>query len=284
MVTYLSELQAREHSTTTRRQAASRTGLEERVVQTILSELTSSGILQAKIQIRCPECNSQHGIYSRRSEIPDKEYHCGFCDNRFSKANKKTWEVIYEITGDPDDFFRSSRECLEYYTEECRNLPASFFQSELERFRDRDDPSQRGRDFDLLIGLLFQQLPNVEVRLNGSSDTGEVDVYINCRRAPDRIYRMMGTHTMVENKWVQKPVQTKEISGFRSKTEDIGDCNAAYFVSMSGFTTGSRKQVGALEKLRRYENPRIIDLWEEDIEQMVSDGTPEEVLVKRMLK
>lgn len=283
-MTYLSELQAREHSTTTRRQAASRTGLEERVVQTILSELTSSGILQAKIQIRCPECNSQHGVYSRRSEIPDEEYHCGFCDHRFHKTSRRAWEVIYEVTGDPDDFFRNSAARLEYYTEECRNLPASFFESELEYFRNRDDPRQRGRDFDVLMGLLFQQLPNVDIRLKGSSDTGEVDVYINCRRAPDPIYRMMGAHTMVENKWEQNPIQTKEISGFRSKTVDIGSCNAAYFASMSGFTTGSRKQIGALEQMRQYQDPRMIDLWEEDVKKMFHDGTPENVLEERMLK
>ena len=192
--------------------------------------------------------------------------------------------MIYEIAEDAGDFFRSTSRRLSYYADDARELPASFFQSELEWFKNRNDPQQRGRDFDILMGLLFQQLDGVKVRLKGSTDTGEVDVYLDCLEAPNRICRLMGSHTIVENKWQKNSVQTKEISGFREKTTDIGACKAAYFISMSGFSRGTGKDIGALAQLRQYENPRMIDLWQDDVEDMIRRGNPEETLRSRMMK
>lgn len=283
MTTYLSKLHDREKAHTTREQAARRSGLDEPTVQTILSELTTSGVLQAKVEVRCPHCNSQHDIYSRRGNIPEESQRCISCQRDLQVDRQSNWEVIYEIKEEPGDFFRETGARLSYYADECHNLPASFFEAELEHFKARDDPKKRGRDFDVLMGLLFQQLPDVNVRLKGSSDTGEVDVYIDCIHAPDWICRLMGTHTMVENKWENSPIGTKEVSAFREKTTDIDASNVSYIASMSGFTTGQRKQIGATAKIRGYENPRMIDLWDDDIVEMMSAGTPKPVLEERRL-
>jgi hypothetical protein len=88
---------------------------------------------------------------------------------------------------------------------------------------------------------------------------------------------------MIENKWQKSPVQTKEISAFREKTTDIDACKVAYFASMSGFSKGKRKETGAVAQVRGYENPRMIDLWADDIEGMMEAGNPEKVLKDRRL-
>ncbi len=235
------------------------------------------------MQVRCPYCNTQDGIYARRSSVPDETEICIDCGSEFELSRKSNWEVVYEVESDPDDFFRSTGKRLSYYTESERDLSASFFQTEFAEFKDRDDPQQRGRDFDALMGLLFQQLPGVDVRLKGSTDTGEVDVYVDCLHADEWVHRMLGSHTIVENKWESSAIGTKEVSAFREKTMDIDGCSVAYFASMSGFTTGQRKRIGAVSKIRGYEDPRMLDLWDDDVEQMMMDGTPESVLKDRRL-
>ena len=146
-----------------------------------------------------------------------------------------------------------------------------------------DNPQNRGRRLDGFVGLLFQQIPGVNVRLNDSTVTGEVDVYLDCLEAEQWLRGIVGNQTMIENKWEQNPIQTSEISKYRQKTTDIHGCEAAYFLSMSGFSRGQRTEMGAMHTLKSYTNPKMIDLWDEHLEQMIADGTPENVLRDRMI-
>jgi DNA-directed RNA polymerase subunit RPC12/RpoP len=109
LTTYLSEAHAKDSGHVTRREAARETGINERTVQTIFSQLTSSGILKAKIQVRCPHCNTQHGIYLRKSDVPTASKRCFDCGKEFKQNNRRSWEVIYEIANDPGDFFQGRK-------------------------------------------------------------------------------------------------------------------------------------------------------------------------------
>jgi hypothetical protein len=106
---------------------------------------------------------------------------------------------------------------------------------------------------------------------------------MSCLDAPDWVYRLTGASTVIENKWEKDPIQKSEVIDFRSKACELADCNFSYFISMSGFTTGGRTQTGALAKLREYENPQMVDFWEDDVEEMMEAGTPEKVLKDRQL-
>lgn len=257
--------------------------MDEQTVQTVFSELTGSGVLQAKIQIRCPQCNSQHGIYRRKSEVPAGEERCFNCENEFLYQNSRSWEVIYAIAEDPGDFFQNRKEIVKHFVEGAKNLSPSFFRDEFERLEALDNPQERGRQLDGFVGLLFQQIPNVNVRLKGSTETGEVDVYMECLEAEKWIQGIVGSHTMIENKWEKTPVETSEISTFRQKTLDVHACEAAYFLSMSGYTRGEKTQTGALHTLRSYTDPKMIDLWEENLMEMIEEGSPEKTLRHRMI-
>ena len=109
LTTYLSEIYAKDGVHITRREAARETGVDERIVQTIFSELTSSGILKAEILIRCPHCSTQHGTYERKSHIPDDNIICFNCSNEINRNKRRSWEVVYKITDDPGDFFKIER-------------------------------------------------------------------------------------------------------------------------------------------------------------------------------
>lgn len=196
--------------------------------------------------------------------------------------SRRSWEVIYAIADDPGGFFQNRKSIIKHYVDSAKNLPASFFKDEFARLESMDDPQERGRQLDGYAGLLFQQLPNVQVRLDESTETGEVDVYIDCLEAEDWLQRIVGSHTMIENKWEKDSVETSEISKFRQKTLDIHACKAAYFLSISGYSRGQRTQTGSLHTLRSYDDPRMIDLWVEDLEKMIEDGSPKRALRERM--
>lgn len=267
-----------------RRQAAGECKLDEATVQVILSDLVGEGILQAQVRVRCPYCNTGYGTYERQSDVPDEMERCFNCENEFAVSSKRNWEVIYEVTSDPGDFFRDSTLGISYFLEEDHRLPAEYFDSELGRLRKMDDePTKRGREFDVFMGLLFQQLEGVEVRLKRSGNSGEVDVHMVCLDAPEWVVRLFGSHTLVENKWEQNPVQKREISVFHAKASEISSCERSYFVSMSGFSRRGGKSIGALPLLRSKEDPPIVDFWKDDVEDMVEAGTPELVLRERLL-
>lgn len=282
--TYLNNARASGSGKIRRRKAAKESGLDEATVQTILSELNSEGILDAKLEIRCPYCNTQHGIYSSKGSVPADSKICFNCENEFLLNKERNWEVIYEIANDIGDFFQNDISHIKKYIDEVQDLSSNFFVQELDKFYSMDNPQKRGRDFDYFMGLLFQQLPGVEVRPKVQGNTGEVDMHLICLDAPDWLYRLVGSHTLVENKWEKKPIQKNEVSNFYSKASEIHSCEMAYFVSMSGFSRGERKQTGALANLKNYQNPRIIDFWDDDVEEMVEQGTPEEILRSRMMK
>lgn len=254
--------------------------------QTVFSELTEEDILQAKIEVRCPHCDTHHGTYERQGAVPQEQKHCFVCDNEFVLDRRSNWEVIYEIADASADFFPAEDWHLRRYLDSESNLSPSFFRDELNRLRDLDEqPQERGRQFDYFIGLLFHQLEGAEVRVKGETKTGEVDVYVSCRMAPDWLARLVGHGTLLENKWQQAPVQKGEVDNFHSKAQDLGvPCYHAYFVSMSGFSTGQGAQTGAVATLRNCEDPRIVDLTQEDVEDMVDQGSPAEKLRERELK
>lgn len=284
MKTYLSRAYSNDISHVRCRKAAAETGLDIPTVQTIFSELCAEDILRALVQVRCPYCNTQHGKFERRSEVPDRTKVCFNCDEEFLMTRQSNWEVIYRVTGNPGDFFQNGSVTVEKFLETARDLPSEFFQTEFKNLKNMENPQKRGRKFDYFIGLLFQQLPGVEIRTQQSGGVGEIDVHVICVDGPDFLYRMLGRHTLVENKWEKDAIEKGEISNFHAKANDLEGCDTAFFVSMSGFSRGSRKQTGALAYLRKCSNPSLRDLWDDDVEAMVSDGTPEKVLRNRMLK
>ena len=270
-----------------RRNLSAETGLDEATVQTILSELVTSGVLEAKIQIRCPYCSTQHGIYSRKSAVPDEMKICFDCSNEVQLSEQRNWGVIYQVTGDPGDFFQENNIHIRRFLEDSRKQPSEFFISEFQRFQDLEDldsPQERGREFDYLMGLLFQQLPGVEIRVKQQGTTGEVDVHMVCLQAAEWIHRLLGAHTLIENKWEKDPIGKDEVDNLHSKASEIPQCNFAYFVSMSGFSRGQGKETGALANLRNFQGPQVIDFWADDVEDMMEMGTPEQKLRQRMMK
>ena len=284
MKTYLSRAHSGDRRYVTRRAAADESGLDEATVQVVLSELTESGILEAKLQVRCPKCNTQHGIHAKKSAVPDFEEVCFNCGQEYNPGARRNWEVIYDVVNNPHDFFQNEVERIRWFLEGERDLPSEFFCEELERFRDMENPQKRGRDFDYLMGLFFQQLPGVEIRIKEQGNTGEVDVHMVCLSAEDWLVRAVGSTTLIENKWESNAIQKKEVGDFYLKAQEIPDCKRAYFASMSGFSRGQRKDTGALANLRNYENPQIVDLWKDDIESMFEDGTPKPLLKQRLMK
>lgn len=104
--------------------------------------------------------------------------------------------------------------------------------------------------------------------------TGEIDVFVTCLHSPDWLHRAVGEATLLENKWKANPIETSEISVFHDKVKmATANCKVCYLVSMSGFT--SKRNIGAKQLIQSKEDPKMVGWTEEDILEMISDGTPE---------
>ena len=102
----LSELQT-EQNRFSRSGLAKRSGVDESQVLVLLSELCDEGVVEAKLMVRCPSCQQEHGLHDSRSEVQSEPIHC-FCGKEFNPTEKTNWSVVYEFAEDVD-FFLTSR-------------------------------------------------------------------------------------------------------------------------------------------------------------------------------
>lgn len=145
-----------------------------------------------------------------------------------------------------------------------------------------ENNAERGQAFDYFIGLLFNQLPGVEVLIGKEVATGEIDVFVTCLDAPEWLHRLVGDATLIENKWLSGAVQTREISVFHDKVEMATvTCKVCYFISMNGFT--SNRKIGSEQLIQSKSDPKMVGLVREDVERMVAEGTPADVLRDHLL-
>lgn len=123
------------------------------------------------------------------------------------------------------------------------------------------------------MGLLFNQLPNVEVVIGREVATGEVDVFVTCLEAPSWLNRLVGEATLLENKWRGDPTGTDDISIFHDKAKmPTASCKVCYFISMAGFT--SKRNMGAEQLIQSKSDPKMVGWTRDEVEQMVAEGTP----------
>lgn len=119
--------------------------------------------------------------------------------------------------------------------------------------------------------------------LNGKEvATGEIDVFVTCLEAKEWLHRLVGDVTLIENKWQDGATQTREISVFHDKVEMATvTYKVCYFISMNGFT--STRNMGAEQLIQSKRDPKMVGLVRDDVEQMVADGTPADVLRDNVL-
>jgi hypothetical protein len=157
------------------------------------------------------------------------------------------------------------------------NLSPEYFQKKFSELESIDDSATRGRYFDYFIGLLFNQLPDVDVVIGREVATGEIDVFVACLDAPSWLHRLVGDATLLENKWRESPTGTDEISVFHDKVSvATASCKVCYFVSMSGFT--SERNMGAEQLIQSKTDPKMVGWDRGDVKEMIREGSPEELL------
>ena len=251
-------------------------GISVNDVRPILSQLCDEEIINARINVRCPECDTDFGRFDSKSEVPKNVEKCFSCGHEFEMRDKEAWHVVYdtkEIINQEDVKNR-----LKKYVEECYNLNQDQIEREFEDLEELS-PQKRGRLFDYFIGLLFLQVEGVDVRVQQRTKEGEVDVHLILSEAERILRDTCGTHTMVENKWIEDPVEQSEIVNFHNKVSSIQQqCYLSYFVSMSGFTDG------ADTKLDNFDNPGIISWNGQDVEEMVYENDLRNKLIEDNLR
>ncbi|WP_424016286.1 hypothetical protein ACOZ4N_01275 (plasmid) [Halorientalis pallida] len=166
---------------------------------------------------------------------------------------------------------------FETFVDSAKNLRPDYFQEKFSELESIDDSATRGRYFDYFVGLLFNQLPDVDVVIGREVSTGEIDVFVACLDAPDWVHRLVGDATLLENKWRESPTGTDDISVFHDKVSmATASCKVCYFVSMGGFT--SERNMGAEQLIQSKSDPKMVGWVREDVEEMVRDGSPEGLL------
>jgi hypothetical protein len=174
-------------------------------------------------------------------------------------------------------FFSDLKLEFDTFIESSKNLRPEYFEEKFSELESIDDPAKRGRYFDYFVGLLFNQLPEVNVYVGREVSTGEVDVFVTCLDVPDWLNRLVGDATLLENKWREEPTSTEAISVFHDKTSwATASCKVCYFISMGGFT--SERNIGAKQLMQLKTDPKMVGWTREDVKQMVSKGSPEKLM------
>jgi hypothetical protein len=255
--------------------------LSAATAQTILSQLAAEGAIDAILEVRCPSCTVGHGTYERRSEVPDESKTCFNCGTKFSLSAESNWGVIYEISSDPEEFFPEDGIDLSIFTESGKHLSPNELRVLFEDVEDTDNNSRRGQRFDYFMGIIFHQLEGSQVVVSNQGTKGEVDVHVILVDAPDRLYRLMGPQTLLENKWEQGTIETSDVSVYQSKLNEVPACRRGYFISINGFSTG--RGDGALSQIKQADDPPIHPFTRSDVERMVEDGGPEDLLMESLI-
>lgn len=280
--TSLNEIRGSKTEFFTRQLVTRKSGVSKSKVMVFLTDLCDRNILSAHIVIRCPYCDQHHGRFAQKSHVPNVHLTC-FCGDEFDPQGRETWEVVYRIEEDGADFFPDLKTGLKQLMSSTDNLSPHFFHSSLKEIREIEDARERGRMFDYFVGLLFNQLESVDVYIGQSVPIGEIDVFVACLDAPNWLHRLVGEATLIENKWTKNPVQTREISVFHDKVQSAPvDCKLSYFVSMTGFTESG--EMSAKQLIRAKDEPKVVGLEGEDVEKMVSDGTPKPLMRNRVMR
>jgi hypothetical protein len=181
-------------------------------------------------------------------------------------------------------FFSDIRTEFKSFIGSSKELSPEYFKNRLIELDSIEPPTKRGRWFDYFIGLLFNQLPNVEVIVGEEVSTGEVDVFVSCLDGPEWLYRLVGESTFIENKWEQDPVETSEISIFHDKTRMAAvGCNTCYFISMSGFSSSGSANLSAEQLISAKSDPDMVGFTREDVERMAAEGTVANQLRNRQM-
>lgn len=179
-------------------------------------------------------------------------------------------------------FFSDLKVEFETFVDSARNLSSEYFQEKFAELESIDDSASRGRYFDYFVGLLFNQLPDVEVVIGREVSTGEIDVFVACLDAPSWLHRLVGDATLLENKWQESPTGTNDISVFHDKVSmATASCKVCYFVSMGGFT--SERNLGAEQLIQSKTDPKMVGWDREDMEEIVREGTPEGLMRSDMM-
>lgn len=171
---------------------------------------------------------------------------------------------------------------FETFIESSSDLSPEYFATKFSELEELNDKAERGRYFDYFVGLLFNQLPGVQVWIGREVSTGEVDVFVTCLDAPNWLHRLVGEATLVENKWRENPTGTDDISVFHDKVSmATASCKVCYFISMAGFT--SSRNIGAEQLIQSKTDPKMVGLDRENVEQMIEEGSPESLLRENVL-
>jgi len=171
---------------------------------------------------------------------------------------------------------------FETFVDSARDLRPDYFQEKFSELESIDDSATRGRYFDYFVGLLFNQLPDVDVVIGREVATGEIDVFVACLDAPDWLHRLVGDATSLENKWRERPTGTDDISVFHDKVAMATiSCKVSYFISMGGFT--SERNMGAEQLIQSKTDPKMVGWDREDVEEIVREGSPEGLLRSHMM-
>lgn len=161
-------------------------------------------------------------------------------------------------------------------------MDPEYFESKFEDLTELDDAQERGRAFDYFIGLLFNQISGVDVMVGDEASSGEIDVFVSCLHAPEWLYRLVGSGTYIENKWRRNPTQTGDIDKFHAKVaRATANCHLCYFISMAGYT--SERRLGAEPLIHASDEPKMVGFHKHHVKQMVTDGTPANVLQEHTL-
>lgn len=258
-------------------QLARRSGIPESEVQVLVAKWCQEDILKSFVEIRCPECGQHHGDFESKNEIPDNEIRCFDCATDIDPDSRFNWSFKYQIKEGCSEFFPEIEDRLKHISSTDPEMTATDLRREFKNLESVQNNKKRGRMLDHFVGIIFCQIKGADVYINQQADAGEFDVFVSLLDVNESVSRLLGDAVVLENKWTNKPIGTDEIFKFHGKCEFMNTkYKMVYFLSMSGFT--SQGTLDAKSLASSMDDPKLVLMERGNIEEMIENGEPVEVL------
>jgi hypothetical protein len=85
-------------------------GVSLNVAEDFLIPLLEENSIEGKLELRCPNCEAQLGVFENYNQIP-QENECDICSHQFPKSDEYL-NILLEVKG---KFFRARRISSEAY-------------------------------------------------------------------------------------------------------------------------------------------------------------------------
>lgn len=229
--------------------------------ETFLIPLLKKDQLEGKLEVRCPKCRRDQGLYDRMSQIPS-EFTCDICDFEF-QVERESLQIVLEVKG---DFFRNAI-MTEPLVIKCKPTKQELLESLDKSLKEKKD--KKGREFENFFEGFMNTQENFEFSFkHPRTAMGEID-YVYTHKLENSFWKMF-SYICVECKNWKENISSVEMGHLGDLVEEKFP-----FPCIGIYITTSNYDPSAFEVMKKYRlknNIVLVPIDGKQIKDLVENG------------